>query len=83
MVDQNVITYLVGALGVFVTFKITQWYDKWKYEQSLNNDTIYRELQAGDTTLHSRLDLVENHLNRRLDDLVANNQSCSCERAKQ
>lgn len=83
MVDQNIITVLVGALAIVATFKVTQWYDKWKYEQSLHNDAVYRHIEEGDHAIQSRLDKVEDHLHRRLDDLVADNQTRSCRCAKQ
>ena len=78
MVDQNIITVLVGALAGFVAFTVTRWYDKWKYEQSQLIDVIYRQIEDGDRSLQAQIDRVDEDLNRRVDGVVAKSQPCSC-----
>ena len=82
MVDQNIITVLVGALAGFVAFTVTRWYDKWKYEQSQLIDVIYRQIEDGDRSLQAQIDRVDEVLNRRVDEVVAKSQPCSCGCAK-
>ena len=78
MVDQNIITVLVGALAGFVAFTVTRWYDKWKYEQSQLIDATYRQIEEGDRSLQAQIDRVTEDLHRRLDEVVAKSQPCSC-----
>ena len=75
MVDQNIITVLVGALAGVVAFTVTRWYDKGKYEQSQLIDVIYRQI---DRSLQAQIDRVDEDLNRRVDGVVAKSQPCSC-----
>ena len=78
MVDQNIITVLVGALVGVVAFTVTRWYDKGKYEQSQLIDVIYRQIEDGDRSLQAQIDRVDEDLNRRVDGVVAKSQPCSC-----
>ena len=93
MVDQNIVTVLVGALAGFVAFTVTRWYDKWKYEQSQLIDVTYRQIEEGDRSLQAQIeegdrslqaqiDRVTEDLNRRVDEVVAKSQPCSCGCAK-
>lgn len=92
MVDQSIITVLVGALVGFVAFTVTRWYDKWKYEQSQLIDATYRQIEEGDRSLQTQIDRVVEILNRRVDEVdaaldrvdevIAKSQPCSCGCAK-
>lgn len=82
MVDQNIVTVLVGALAGFVAFTVTRWYDKWKYEQSQLIDATYRQIDEGDRSLQAQIDRVTEDLHRRVDEVGAKSQPCSCGCAK-